>query len=110
MTYELWDQASGNRIEGFEEFPELVEIVRQIADLQGLNALDDLFVEAWAALDDDAPVGTYRGDDLRRFVQPLIKTYALDVDVDGTPTIPTLTRTRTSQATRTSKARVAAAV
>lgn len=98
MTYELWDQASGNRIEGFEGpkgFRALIEVVRQIAALQGAEAVDDLFVEVWTTLDAIEPVEIIGGHELRRLVQPLVKTYALEVA--GPAFVPA--RTRTSQAT-----------
>jgi hypothetical protein len=93
MTYELWDQASGNRVEGFGQFSTLAEIVRQIAELQGTSAVDDLFVEVWATPDAEEPVQILRGDLLKRFVQPLVATYAADL-TDGYGA-----RTSTSQST-----------
>jgi len=95
MTYELWDQASGNRIEGFEELPKLAEIVRQIAELQGVEAVDDLFVEVWATLDAADPVRVLRGDELRRLVQPLVRTYA----IEPAPSTAPRTRATTAQLT-----------
>jgi hypothetical protein len=101
VTYELWDQASGNRIEGFEDVSGLVEIVRQIADLQGLGAVDDLFVEVWAELDADAPEAILRGNDLRRLIQPRIRTYALEVEVGGHPALSARTKTAQAETART---------
>jgi len=80
MTYELWDQASGNRIEGFQDFATLAEVIRQIAELQGAQAVDDLFVEVWVDLDAPDPVRVMRGDELSRLIQPLVRTYALEPD------------------------------
>jgi hypothetical protein len=78
MTYELWDEASGNRVEGFDQVAHLAEIVRQIAEVQGIAAVDHLFVEVWADYDDSEPVRILRGDELRRFVPPLVTTHALE--------------------------------
>ncbi|HEY7201541.1 MAG TPA: hypothetical protein VIC57_15075 [Candidatus Dormibacteraeota bacterium] len=78
MTYELWDEASGNRIEGFQEFAKLAEVVRQIAELQGARAVDDLFVEVWADLEALDPVRVMRADELRRLIPPVVRTYALE--------------------------------
>jgi hypothetical protein len=83
MTYELWDQASGNRIDGFEgpqARARLAQIVREIAELQGLDALDDLFVEVWPTPDAAQPGEILRGDLLRLLIQPLVMTYALELD------------------------------
>lgn len=98
MIYELWNHATGNRIEGFEGFEgfrRLAEIVRQIAEMDGVEAVDDLFVEAWEAAGAPEPVELLQGDELRRLAQPLVKTYAIELDGAA----PMSVRTRASQAT-----------
>jgi len=72
MTYELWDQASGNRIEGFDDFATLAEVVRQIGELHGGRAVDDLFVEVWVDLDAPDPLRVMRADELGRLIEPLV--------------------------------------
>jgi hypothetical protein len=95
MIYELWDQASGNRLDGFEgkaAFEKLAQVVREIAELRGLDAIEDLFVEVWASFDAPEPVTILDADELRHFAEPLAKTYAVEL----TPPAPA---TRTSQST-----------
>lgn len=80
MTYELWDQGSGNRIDGFGTFARLLQVVREIAEVSGLEAVDDLLVEIWPAGEAPSPSVIIRGTDLRQLTQPLVRTYRTQIE------------------------------
>jgi hypothetical protein len=89
VTYELWDEDSGNRIGGYESLAGAVQVVREIAELSGLEAVSDLFVEVWL-VDAPSPSTILRGAILRQFAQPLVRTYRLASEVES-PTSATST-------------------
>ena len=94
MMYELWNEASGNRIEGFEGelgLARLLEIVREIAELQGPQVVDTLFIEVWSSLEAPEPEAIIPAERLRQLLEPQIRTYAFEV--------PLAPATKSSQST-----------
>ena len=46
MTYEVWDGVGGNRLGGFPRLELALELVREMAELEGPDVVTDLQIEA----------------------------------------------------------------
>ena len=62
--YELWNTASGNRIDGFTSLGAMLNIVREIAYLGGDVAVENLMADVRFRKEDDEPFDWIEGDDL----------------------------------------------
>jgi hypothetical protein len=45
MSYELWDAGSGNRLGTFPTVEDAIEVVRDMARLNGAGIVEDLYLE-----------------------------------------------------------------
>jgi hypothetical protein len=67
MIFELWNVGSGNRIAGFEILDDALDTVREIAEFDGEDAVEELLLEVWSPGADE-PETWYDGPRLRRIV------------------------------------------
>jgi hypothetical protein len=94
MRYDLWSAASGNRLGDFDSYDELAKVIREFAELNGVDAVDDLFAQTWPAGALQA-AGLIGPAELLKLARPFVKTYVL------TPLVGASTSTRQSNVSRT---------
>jgi hypothetical protein len=85
MKYELWNAASGNRLGSFEGLGELAAVVREFAELNGENAIADLFAEGWLP-NAVAPNDSLDAASLRRLALPLVRLIVVPNEPETTST------------------------
>ena len=83
MNIELWKADSGNLIGQYAGLDQLGQVLRDLAELNGPHALDDLFAEVWTASAESEPVASWSGDALRQLATTA-PTYVYDYNVPTT--------------------------
>lgn len=85
MKYELWSAASGNRLGSFDGIRELAAVVSEFAELNGEDAIDDLFAEGWQA-NAVGPSAAIDSASLRRLAHPIVRSYVVSKEPETTST------------------------
>jgi hypothetical protein len=75
---ELWSTATGNRLGGYAGLREALVTAQEIAEIEGLEAVDELAVVVWPEDGTVAPASTIEGHDLRRLL-PRTRTVSFQV-------------------------------